>query len=130
MPDRCEASVRRVCRKPASWIPIWRRTPPRADCRGDLQDGHNTLSRNGWGAQRIRLRCAEQATVGARLRRGLELLTAWSANRNEIVSFYAAMGLRQSDPGRSAEALKKLYETGSAAMVEKVKDLMDDWGIT
>lgn len=68
--------------------------------------------------------------LGRGVKRGLELLAAWSANRNEIVTFFAAMGLRQTDPGRSAEALRRLYETGSTATVKKVKDLMDDWGIT
>jgi len=44
--------------------------------------------------------------------RGLELLTAWSANSNDHVRFHAAKGIWETDRGRASEVFRALLTRG------------------
>jgi GTPase SAR1 family protein len=61
--------------------------------------------------------------------RATDLLKAWTNNKNELVTFYAAKGLWGYEPNLTAQTLKRLTRSKSPEVVTLVRSLMDEWGI-
>jgi hypothetical protein len=74
-------------------------------------------------------RAEQMESLSSAVRRATDALTAWTNNKNELVSFYAANGLYESDKGCATETLLKLYDSDNAKVIRLVKDLMEEWGI-
>jgi len=64
------------------------------------------------------------------VKRGIDMLKTWVSNRNELVRFYAAKGLWESDKNLASQTLRELHRRGSRTTVKLVKDLMEEWGIS
>ncbi len=65
----------------------------------------------------------------AAMKRCAELLNKYLRNSNELASFNAAKGLWEHDRQAAMDQLKKLLQSSDAGVVEKVKDLLDEWGV-
>jgi len=64
------------------------------------------------------------------VKRGIELLNAWIGNKIDLVRFYAAKGLWETNRGRAAQTMKDLLLKGNKNLAEQVRELMGQWGIT
>jgi hypothetical protein len=67
--------------------------------------------------------------LSSAVRRATDVLLAWTNNRNERVSFYAAQALWESEKDRSAQTFKKLLRSDDEEIVRLVRHLMDEWNI-
>jgi ribose 1,5-bisphosphokinase PhnN len=83
-----------------------------------------------YAAARVELSGLDEARIFAGVRRGIELLRAWSANqRNRAVQFYAAKGLWGSDRPHAAEVLRVAWRQGDNRVRRMVDDLRSSWNI-
>lgn len=68
-------------------------------------------------------------SVSLAVRRVTPILVAWTNSTNPLIQFHAARGLWEADKGLAADTFKKLLESQDNAIVNLVKDVMDEWGI-
>lgn len=67
--------------------------------------------------------------LSSAVKRATSILTAWTNNKNELVSFYAAKGLWGAERELAAQTLRRLHRTGSTEAVSLVEELRSDWDI-
>ncbi len=72
----------------------------------------------------------DDATLSQAVKRGIQLLTTWIGNNNDVVRYHAAKGLWETDKGQAAQILRGLILTGDDSVKARVKDLMEQWGIS
>lgn len=71
----------------------------------------------------------DSTRIHAAVRRSLELVRAWSANRSPAVRFHAGKALWATDRGRAAEVLKTAFAEGDERVRRMVKELATRWNI-
>jgi hypothetical protein len=63
------------------------------------------------------------------VQRATSVLTAWTNNRSELVSFEAAKGIWEQEKGLAARTFKRLLKSGTPEVVRLVRKLTEEWGI-
>jgi hypothetical protein len=75
------------------------------------------------------LRAVRFQTTKAAVKRSAEILARYLRSKDELIAFYAAKGLWETDRSVAADRLRLLSASEKPEIVSLVNDLVEEWGI-